>query len=479
MPGNAGRRLRRRGAERGQASLEYLGMVTVAALVVIALILAAPAFGGQIAAAIESTICRVIGAGCAGEELVDRCPLETTTRTDSFEVGASVKVFSFGGGLDRVIVKEEFDDGTAIYTVIDRATFQAAIGEDKGGSARFLGTQGSLTAGLAAIGALEGAAIYETEDEEQTREIDERLSDPGFAENVIRAGGGVQDAIVDSPVNSVCGPLEFLPGPDCPDVRPSDILPNPNEIVADMVFGDQDLPDPSSEYVAGEVGVRALAEAIQDQAARPGVDESGASAELEAAGGARIFTRGERQGELEVYYRITGSLQAELEDSLLGTANAGATGEVTATVLIGADGRPRTLRLNATGTLTGDLDLGGSDLISGGDVGELLADRDSREGQSYEVVTELDLSDPTNLIAATGLLGGSGGAQALIDVLRDDAEIRVGVYDHSSEATSSGIDVVVANVGGSRTDERNVLRSLYVKPRGSLGFVKTPCGTDG
>jgi hypothetical protein len=458
-------------------------MVTVAALVVIALIFAVPGFGGQIAAAIESIICRVIGAGCAGEELVDRCPLETTTRTDSVSAGVSVKVFSGGTGVDRVIIKEEFDDGTAIYTVIDRASLEAVIG-DRGGTVGFLGTQGSLTAGLAAVGALESAAIYETDSEEQTREIDERLSDPGFAENVIRATGGVGDAVVDGPTNVVCTGIDWLPGPDCPDWRPSDVLPNPSRIFADMVFGDQDLPNPTSEYMSAESALQGAAEAIEDRPVQPGIDELGAQIDLAAAGGARVFTRGERQGEVELYYRIEGSAEAELADSLLGTANAGAAGEITATLVIGANGLPKSLRLNATGTLTGEHDLGGSELIGGGEISELLADRDSRQGQRYEIVTELDLSDPGNLAQAAGLLSSSpsaraDGVQALVDALRDDAEITVGVFDHSSESTTSGIDVVVANVGGSRTDERAVLRSLYVKPRGSLGFVQTACGTDG
>jgi hypothetical protein len=478
---------RPRGArELGQASVEYLGVLVAGAVLVLALVVVAPGIGSRIAEEIECAVAKITGGQCERDRLVDTCPLGNSTRTDSFSAGVSLKVVSLGGEQSRVILKEEFADGSARYTVIDRTQLEVALGE-RGGGARFLGSQGSLTAGLAAIGALEHADIYETENAEQTAAIDEALSDPNFAENIIRSGGEVQDAIIDSPVDAACG-LGGLFGVDCPDARPSDLVPNPSEMLADLVFGGQDLPEPTSEYVGGELGLQALANAISDRGGLPGspgsVDEVGLEGELKVAGGARVFTDGDREGETELYYLLEGSAQGELEDSFLGTLNGGARGQVTATVTIGADGRPKTLTLNATGTLTGEENLGGGELTSGGDISELLADRDSLEGKTYEVVAEVDLSDPSNLLQAGRLLSTSpsdqlSGANGLVDVLRDDAEIRVATYDTTIESTQSGIDVVVANVGGSRTDQQNTLESLYVKPRGSLNFTKTPCGTDG
>jgi hypothetical protein len=466
--------------------VEYLGVLVAGAIVVLAFVLVAPGIGSTIVREIECAVARITGGTCAGDEVVDSCPLGNSTRTDELSGGVTIRAVELGGEVSRVIIKEEYDDGSAIYTVVDRAELEVVLGS-RGGGARFLGSKGSLTAGLAAMGALEHADIYETENAEQTEAIDEALEDPSFAENIIRSGGSLQDGVIDAPTDVACTGLGWL-GVDCPDTRPSDILPNPTEIFADVVFGDQNLPDPDSEYVGGEVGVSAFAEAISDNGGMPSLpgrpDEIGAEAELRAAGGARVFTDGDREGETELYYTIEGSVSGELEDAFLGTLGGAAEGDVTATVVIGADGRPQTLRVNATGTLTGEENLGAGELTSGGDISEMLSDSDSAAGKTYEVVAELDISDPDNLLRAGQLLSTDPSAQmdgvdGLIDAYRDDAEIRVATYDTESESTSSGIDVVVANIGGESTEERNTLESLYIKPRGSTGFTKTPCGTNG
>lgn len=74
----------RSSSERGQASIEYLGVVALVAAVVIVLISFAPALGSAIASGLEEAICRVTGGDCPAEtpdaaeeevselELVDR-----------------------------------------------------------------------------------------------------------------------------------------------------------------------------------------------------------------------------------------------------------------------------------------------------------------------------------------------------------------------------------------------------------------------
>lgn len=461
-------------------------MIIAGTLAVLALVLVAPSLGVKVTGGIECAIQRVLGGECAPDASDEPCPISNSTSTDSLSADVSIKLVSLGGGIERAVIKETFDDGTAVYTVIDRATLEAALGDTTaGGGVRFGGSQGSLTAGLGAFGALEDAEIYETDSAEQTEAIDEKLADPGFAENLIRSYGSLQDSVLDAPVDGVCALIGLVT--DCPDARPSDALPNPTNFIADQVFGDQDLPEPDSEYVGGEFGAHGLAEFISDRGGLPNaeLDELGAEVELIQAGGVRTFTDGDREGETELYYRIEGSVSGELEDAFLGTLGGSADGEITATVVMGADGVPATLRLNATGTLTGEEDLGADGtVLSGGDLSETLADTDTDEGKTYEVVAELDLSDPDNLLRAAQLLSvdpatKADGLDGLVDAYRDDAEVRFATYDTSRETTSSGVDIFVAGIEGESSEEANTLESLYVKPPGSTGFEKTRCGTDG
>lgn len=484
-----GRVRKRLAAERGQGTIEYTGVLSAAAILIIGIVLFAPGVGIAVVDEIRCAVTRVLGGECEGSDFEESCPISNTTSSDTLTAGLSIKVISGSAGLSRVVIKEEFDDGSAVYTVVDRAEFEAALGS-RGGGARIGGTQGSLTAALGAFGALESAEIYETETSEQTEAIDEKLSDPGFAENVIRAGGEIGDTVADLPADAACGVGEFLTPFDCPDVRPSDILPNPNEAFADVLFGDQDLPEPDSEYVGGETGVSAFAEAIQDNGGLPTgpgePEEASAEGEVRLAQGGRVFTDGEREGESEFYYSLDASVEGQFEDSFLGELEGAAEGNVTVTVVVGADGLPKTLRVNATGTLTGaeNIDPGAGPERSELDTSELLADSDTGEGNAYEIVAELDLEDPDNLARAAQLLNPNpatvvDGADGVIDTFRDDAEIRVATYGADTESTSSGIDVVVASVEGESEEQRNTLESLYVKPEGSLEFIQTPCGTEG
>lgn len=126
----------------------------------------------------------------------------------------------------------------------------------------------------------------------------------------------------------------------------------------DQVFGDADLPEPDSEYVGAEAGIDLSAGAAGDQ----GAEEAGGEADLQAAVGGRHFTAGDREGETELYYRIEGSASAELKSAVLGEANAGASGELVATLVLDENGRPTTLRLSGVGTVTALNDLGETDL---------------------------------------------------------------------------------------------------------------------
>ena len=453
---NLTHRLRR--DQRGQTSAEYMGVILIVAAILAAVLLSG--VGADITQKIEVTLCRIAGGDCddSGTAGVS-CPVRTTTSTDQLSVGLSIKAFSGEGEGERVVIKEEFADGTARYTVVDRAALEVALGEE-GAGAGILGVGGSLTARLAAVGALENADIYETDSPEQTAEIDEALENSDGVEGALR---GVENAL-DAPqdlFNSI-SPI------DSPDV---------DGFLFDQVFGEADLPEPDSEYVGTEGGIDLSAGASNDQ----GSEEAGADANLQAALGGRHFTDGEREGETELYYSVEGSAGAELRTAILGEGNAGASGELIVTLVLDESGRPTTLRVNATGTATALNELGQSEVgLTNQDLGELLVDSDESSGRTVEFTAELDLTDEENLQPVLDLLSTNpadrlDGATDLIPQLARGADAQYGIYDTELREDTTDTNLVVASVSTEDTTQVNTLRSLHHKPSGSTTFEEVDC----
>src|SRR5215213_8522798 len=144
--------------ERGQTSAEYVGII----LVIVAII-AAIAISGAGVTVTERIICAIKGGDCA-KQLADQDPCKTqiSSSTNKVSVGFTIRAFSGGGGGERVILKETFSDGTALYTITDKASLQAALG-GRGGSAGVGGVNRALIASLAAEGVLQNARTFRTE----------------------------------------------------------------------------------------------------------------------------------------------------------------------------------------------------------------------------------------------------------------------------------------------------------------------------
>jgi hypothetical protein len=450
--------------ERGQTTPEYMGVILIVAAVLAALVLTP--IGRTIGEDIEAALCRIAQQDCA-EQVPTQvvCPVRTTTANDKLTVGVSIKAISAEGSGERVVIKEEFSDGTARYTVIDRAQLEVALGE-RGAGAGVLGVGGSITARLAATGALESADVYETENAEQTAAIDEALAGADGLEGVVRGVEGAGDVPRDV--------VNWL-------IPVADPIPDIDGWLVDQVFGDLDLPDPDSTYIGGEVGLDASAGLSGDQ----GADEAGGEAELRAAQGARRFMSGEREGEMEFYYEIEGSAGVELKRAILGEANAGASGELIATLVIGADGLPKALRLNGTGTISGRNTLTDTEMgLTDADLRELLVDRDTASGLTVEFTGELDLRDERNLEPIFDLLSSnpadwSRGAAELVPRLAEGADAQYGIYDSEMQEDTTDTNLVVVSVSTEDTTQVDTLRTLYHKPPGSLSFDQVNCGGDG
>jgi hypothetical protein len=446
--------------QRGQTTPEYMGVILIVAAVLAAI--AVTPLGQTIGENIEAAICRIAGEDCEPQRTEVVCPVRTTTATDKLTVGVSVKLFSGEGSGERVVIKEEFSDGTARYTIVDRAQLDVALGE-RGAGAGVLGVGGSLTARLAATGALESAEVYETSNADETAQIDEALEGADGLEGAVRGTEGAFDA----PRDAANWVIPFV-----------DPLPDVDGFIVDQIFGDMDLPEPDAEYIGGDVGVDLSAGASADQ----GADEAGGDADLRAALGARRFMSGEREGEIELYYRIEGSAGVELKSAILGEANAGASGEVIATLVLGPDGRPKALRLNGTGTISGRNTLADSEIgLTSEDLRELIIDRDTSSGTTVEFTGELDLTDERNLAPVLELLNPNPvdqvrGAAGLVPRLAEGADVQYGIYDSALQEDTTDTNLVVVSVSTEDTTQVDTLRTLYRKPSGSLSFEQVDCG---
>lgn len=451
-------------SEHGQTSAEYLGMILVVAAIIGAIV--ATGIGSTISDRIEEAICKIAGGDCGPQLARERCKTRSTTSTDKLTVGLDVRLFSGEGGGERVIIKEEFDDGTARYIVTDKASLAAALG-GKGGSAGLGGVGGSLTAALAAEGVLQDARVFETANAEQTQQIEDALKESGGLEGALR---GLENAL-DVPVDLITENLPF--GADFTLSDHIDI----DGFLFDQVFGDEDLPEPNSESIGGEIALVGTAGARDDR----GPEEIEASGELRAAAGGLLFTSGPREGEREYYYKISGRAGVELKSEMLGAGNAAVNGSMTVTLVIGADGLPKALRVNGTGTAAGLNDLGDPSVgLSEADLREFAIDRDLSAGKTVEFTAELDLRNRDLSDAVFDILRAGPDADLpaagldLARILGDQAKIEYGIYDTSKREDTTNSGIVVASLKTEDTEQVNTLDALYRKPPGGT-FQRIDC----
>lgn len=121
--------MQRRRGEAGQATSEYVALVTLVAVVLtLAAGLTAGGVGGKVLAGLQQGLCRIAGKTCASAALPDDdlppCPVERTTTAQSLE--GSFDVVRLGGGGTLTAVRGS--DGRVTVTLADRTTGGVEVG---------------------------------------------------------------------------------------------------------------------------------------------------------------------------------------------------------------------------------------------------------------------------------------------------------------------------------------------------------------
>ena len=191
----------------------------------------------------------------------------------------------------------------------------------------------SAAAQAAAGGRLKGAQVFEV----PTSKADD------FAKSVSAAGGfdGLLRDAAQLNDHSI-GPIPVPFG-----------LPNPlgklDDLALDVLGVDKDDPntDPTEEYI----DVSAIV-GVNGEAGAPGADVKGMA---EGAAGAKVIHEGKRSGETELYYQFKGDVGGSLSDGMFGV-NLGGEATFVATLVVGKDGKPKTLKVSGAAGYTGGLE---------------------------------------------------------------------------------------------------------------------------
>lgn len=156
------------GGERGQATIEHLGVVALVALVMVTAgavaAVAAPGFVNRVTTAFGRAICVVTGQTC---EHLAREPCPVRRQTDRSAQGAAVGWLRIGR--DRVLFIERRSDGSYLLSLLEGARAGAGIGRGGAGGA----ADASLTLGW------KGGRQYVVATPEEARALVRRLrADP-------------------------------------------------------------------------------------------------------------------------------------------------------------------------------------------------------------------------------------------------------------------------------------------------------------
>lgn len=428
----------------GQVSSEYLGVLLVVAVIIATVVVAGP--GPTISARLEQLICQIAGGDCAAPEDDDPCTVSSSGR----EANLNLQILAVDLGQGGSYLREDRSDDTTVFTISDNASIQAAL---RAGAKARVGNVGfEATAEAAAGGRLEGAQQFTV----PTDEADD-------LEEALRRQGGFGQIVRD---NVESGPLGFAIDP-----------------LNDEIFGEDepDLPEPSSEYVSADA--YAGASGAAGATAGP-VGGAEIEAALEAAGGARLITSGEDEGNLELYIQLDGSVAGSLSAATLGPGGSGDVSGVA--VLTLEDGTtPTELALTLSTGYTGSLNIAQS--AEGADLGSLSrvleeasAGGSAGSGQSLEFGAKLDLTTPENRDAALGLITrGLGGVPGLVRRFDEDGNLTLQTADVDESEFEAGANVGLGiNLGadGGESSSDSETTSALIRRPGDLGFQRRECG---
>ncbi len=419
-------------AQRGQASLEYAGVLAIVATVLV--ITASVAGGGAIfngvLRGLELALCRVTGGDCLVTKLA-ACTVRSSETGGRF--GLKLTLIKLGASLS--VLRQELSDGTVDVTLID--------GNDAAPTAA-LGASGGVRLGGDRVG---GGAIA-------TAELLVRL---GRRRVWHRPDAAAADRLIKDIRKSVAGDV---------GASVAAIFGSGSLVIAHALGLDGGtLPTPDVSGVSA--GVEGAVEANLDEAVKV---KAGLKASL---GGTRDRKSGQRTFVLGL------TLDGEASGALTKAAGAGGLGGSagpTVTLTYDREGKPTTLAVAVAGTGRAELGVG-LPRLTGKDV----------DGSRVEVTSTLDLAPDANREVYDQLLDALASANtrllsAAIVALAGQLETaaRRDVVRYATETKSFGADAeaaVGARAGGSVEVSRTTseLQDAWTRPAGGAWEQRTDC----
>jgi hypothetical protein len=455
-------------SEAGQASLEWVGVLLLVALIIGALLMIG--IPGQFSRSVGCAVQRIFGygGGCmagVSNSAVMPCPTSAVTRTASDEL----QVLFIDVGHKNTLIETRSSDGRVDFTLVDNGTLEAQAKLQA--EAKIDGLGGfNAEATAAAGGELTGSYTFSFSD---------AASAAAFAKQVQSGGGwGViaHDIAGGIPVAApIAGGFLDLVG----------VHGAPNG----ASLADQYHRYLTSAFVgAGAAGqVKALASGeLGPASGELGAELSGALGFREVYAGDPNDPGGPQKGDVQIYVKLDGNADASLMQALFGPKVAAqASGNGDAVITLDSSGHPKQLEITASGDAgtSGGLAVsheggsggasegsgsGGGAAGSGGGAagsggapassegGGILKSLDLSStigaGQGYQYTATLDLSDnPQTAQDLVSLLNPSSAGPAmtqLINQINTNGQQRVQPYRQSSSQTGGGAVLEIADVGG-------------------------------
>jgi hypothetical protein len=425
------------GAERGQATAEYVALLLLVAMALAAagVAVADPGLGRSLLFAMRRALCVVSGLDC--ERRSQPCVVES--RSDRDRAAVTVAVLRLGG--DAAVLRERRSDGSVAVTLLEGGSAGADVGF--GGRLRIPARGLDVGADLRVVGvaALGGGRTWVVRGDAAADRLIARLGRRGRRPLVGGVIGLAREALGKQP--------EFPP----PD---STVLDFSTRRSASTTFGD-------------------------------GLARAGFQVRLDDTVGIRSERR---RGRRTYFVRedrvVTPSLRSKLLSASLrvpGRGFAEAAGSLVLGLTVDRRGNPVELSVDTEGSLAAS-----RGVVGGGDAGPPAGEGQRASGERLEVQARLDLRDPENAAAARRLLGALrrpdrpgellASTRALGDRLLDYSDVEARTYrvDGSTSGAAGGV-----KVGGGlgadiqRARERARLVGAWDRAPGGVWQARRDC----
>jgi hypothetical protein len=388
--------------QRGQTSIEYLGMLAGVVALLVVMIALAPGVGERITCEIGNQIAKVTGEGggtCGPVEGLQPATPCVVADSDG-KLKASVTAFSVKGGGEIRVLRQERSDGKTVVTLSGGGELGAQFGigggahVDAGDRSAGGGARGEANVGLRGEGG--GQWIFDSD-----AEADEFLE---IVRNRAR-DGAIRGA-----------------------------APGIGHIVTGLFGEDRDIPDPDIVYVQGGVGAGASGE----------FGGLLAGGKIGAEGMAVLGTRINRDtGERTVYLEMQNKGEASAYAILGASGGADVTGQLAITY--DRDGNPINIAVSGRGAVQGSLPaLRAGEQNPARFLEQIKLGVDENEGRRLEFEASMDLRDPANRAAFDDFMANPiTGAAGLGRQFADGGQFTATAYDFDADKYGGSADVAL------------------------------------